>query len=153
VREEGLPSQPAQLQPFGLFRVWRLWVIGQCKASQKNRRPDPKDEGRRRWWGLLRSPALGWGLRLRLSSPLMAISLHKLILNLSLCNVFYFYKIGRFSAVLCDFIKISLHVIFRIVCKDGWKVEKHDIFGSVLGTYTESFMLLRWVSQCIFKKN
>ena len=24
VREEGLPSQPDQLQPFGLFRVWRF---------------------------------------------------------------------------------------------------------------------------------
>ncbi len=44
VREGGLASQPAQLQPFRLFCVGRLWVIGQCIASQQNRGPDPKDE-------------------------------------------------------------------------------------------------------------
>ncbi len=35
LREEGLPSQPDQLQPFGLFRVGRFWVKGQWKTSQK----------------------------------------------------------------------------------------------------------------------
>ncbi len=49
---------------------------------------------------------------------------------------------------------ISCSIIrWWIVCKDGRKVEKHDIFRSVLGTYTKSFMLLRWVShtRCVFK--
>ncbi len=45
VGEGGLASQLTQLQPFGLFCVWRLWVIDQCKASQQNRGPHPQDEG------------------------------------------------------------------------------------------------------------
>ncbi len=42
-RRSGLPAY--SLQPFGLFCVWRLWVIDQCKASQQNRGPHQQDEG------------------------------------------------------------------------------------------------------------
>ena len=42
-RRSGLATH--LIQPFGLFCVWRLSFTGQCKASQQNWGPDPKDEG------------------------------------------------------------------------------------------------------------
>ncbi len=89
VGEGVLASQLTLLKPFGLFCVGRLWVIGQCKVSQKNRVSEPEDEGGD---GVLRQGHRGEGLlvvqlqdQLSLSSSMTAISLNDLILNMFLC--------------------------------------------------------------------
>ncbi len=40
-----LASQVAWLQAFWLFRMWRLWIMGQSKVSQQMQGSDPEDEG------------------------------------------------------------------------------------------------------------
>ncbi len=84
----GLASQLTWLQPFGLFCVWRFSVIGQCKVSQQKSRSWSRRWGC--WWAPLtgtpwQRPARSSGPGSRLSSPMTAISLDILILNMSLC--------------------------------------------------------------------
>ncbi len=113
VGDGGLTSQPAQLQSFGLFHVGRLWVIGQCNASQKNWGPGPKDKGGdgvpwqgHHGEGLLEVEVLDWGCCHRWQ-PFHCINWYSICPS---ANFFYFNKIGWFSAVLCDFLKIIFNI-------------------------------------------
>ncbi len=113
---EGGRASPARLTA-------TLWTI-LCGASLSYRstqrftsKSRTRSRGWRRWWGPWtgtpwRRPATGSGPGSRLSSPMTVISLNYFISICPSAYFVYFYKIGWFLAVLCDFQKMFLK--FRI---------------------------------------
>ncbi len=103
VGEGGLSSLLSWLQPFWLFCVGRLWIIGHCNVSQQIQWSDPEDEGGD---GVPRQGHPGEGLHELQDQDRGCLHSWRQfywICGLPICisaHFFYFNKIGWFSAVL-----------------------------------------------------